>query len=341
MRIEHTALQLSRSVTEHRDIVPRPSLLLTRRWPDEVEAALSGRYDVTLNLADGKLSQADLASAMRRFDVLCPTVSDRIDREILATRGSVRLIANYGAGTDHIDLDAARSVSLPVSNTPDVLTEATADLALLLMLMASRRAGEGERELRDGRWTGWRPTHMLGQGLSGKLLGLVGFGRIGQATARRATALGMRIGYHAPRRAVPDDEAALDATYYPTLDALAAEADVLSLHCRGGAETRHLVDAPLLGRMKRSAIVINTARGTVVAEADLAAALREGAIAGAGLDVFEREPSVDPALLALDNVVLLPHLGSATRETRVAMGMRVVANIDHFFASGEVIDRVA
>ena len=319
-----------------------PRLFVTRRWAAEVEHALAARYDVTLNGSDARLDHAALVHAMRTADILCPTVSDTIDADLIASaRATVKLIANYGAGVDHIDLDAARVANILVSNTPDVLTDATAELAVLLILMASRRAGEGERELRAGRWTGWRPTHLLGQGVSGRLLGLIGFGRIGQATAARALALGMRIAYHAPRRASAAIEARHHCSFIESLDELVTRADVISLHCRGGAETRHLVDARLLALMKPTAILVNTARGTVVNEHDLAAALAGGRIAAAGLDVFEHEPAVDPALLALDNVVLLPHLGSATRETRVAMGMRVLANIDRFVATGEVLDRVA
>ncbi|WP_254602637.1 2-hydroxyacid dehydrogenase [Sphingomonas bacterium] len=317
-------------------------LFVTRRWPADVEQALAANHLVTLNEPDLKLDRLALVRAMLTADILCPTVSDTIDRELIATPGAtVKLIANYGAGVDHIDLDAARAANILVSNTPDVLTDATAELAVLLILMASRRAGEGERELRAGLWAGWRPTHLLGQGVTGKLLGLIGFGRIGRATAARARALGMRIAYHAPHRAAAAVEREYDAAFVGSLDELATQADVISLHCRGGHETRHLVDARLLARMKPSAILVNTARGTVVNERDLAAALASGRIAAAGLDVFEREPTVDPALLALDNVVLLPHLGSATLDTRIAMGMRVFANIEQFVATGEVLDRVS
>jgi len=322
---------------------PRARLLLTRRWPAAVEAALAERHDVTVDPDDSKLSKAALCAAMREFDILCPTVSDRIDAEVLETPGAtVRLVANYGAGIDHIDLAAARRAGIPVTNTPDVLTEATADLAILLMLMTSRRAGEAERELRGGRWTGWRPTHLLGQSLSGKRLGLVGLGRIGRATARRARlAFGMEIAYFSRSPAPAEVETELAAERAATLDDLAATADVLSLHCQGGPETHHLVARRLLGLMKPAAILINTARGSVVNEADLAEALANGTIAGAGLDVFEHEPAVNPALLALENVVLLPHIGSATAGARVAMGMRVAANIDSFLAGEALPDHVA
>jgi lactate dehydrogenase-like 2-hydroxyacid dehydrogenase len=314
-----------------------PKILISRRWPAAVEDRLRARYEVTLNEGDAPLTAEQFKAAMCDYDALCPTVSDRITADVLSVRNPrVRIIGNYGAGFEHIDLDAAKAAGIVVTNTPDVLTDATADLALLLMLMATRRAGEGERELRAGQWTGWRPTHLLGQSLAGKTLGLVGYGRIARATAERARAFGMTLAYHSRRRA--EDEAG--ATYHDTLESLAEVADVLSLHTPGGAETRHMVDAALLKRMKPGAVVINTARGSVVNEADLAEALRTGVIAAAGLDVYEREPAVDPALLTLSNVVLLPHLGSATLETRTAMGMKVADNLDRFFDGEPPIDRV-
>ncbi len=320
----------------------RPKLLMTRRWSGPVEAELRKRYAVSVDPEDRKLSAEQLVEAMRSFDVLCPTVSDRIDATILQVPDRrVRLIANYGAGTDHIDLAAAKAAGLPVTNTPDVLTDATAEIAVLLMMMAARRASDGERELREGRWSGWRPTHLVGRSLAGKTLGIVGFGRIGQATAERAAkALDMTIAYHSRSRAAPEVEARTGAVHYGSIEALAEVSDVLSLHCRGGAESFHLVDKALLRRMKPTAILINTARGTVVNEADLAEALATGTIWAAGLDVYEREPTVNPGLLDLPNVVLLPHLGSATLETRTEMGMRVVANVDRFFAGEELLDRV-
>lgn len=314
-----------------------PKILISRRWPAAVEDRLRARYEVTLNEGDAPLTADQFKAAMGAYDALCPTVSDRITADVLSVRDPrVRIIGNYGAGCEHIDLDAAKAAGIVVTNTPDVLTDATADLALLLMLMATRRAGEGERELRAGQWTGWRPTHLLGQSLAGKTLGLVGYGRIARATAERARAFGMTLAYHSRRRA--EDEAG--ATYHDTLQGLAETADVLSLHTPGGPETRHMVDAALLKRMKPGAVVVNTARGSVVNEADLAEALRTGVIAAAGLDVYEREPAVDPALLTLSNVVLLPHLGSATLETRTAMGMKVADNLDRFFDGEPPIDRV-
>ncbi|MFV3077468.1 2-hydroxyacid dehydrogenase [Niveispirillum fermenti] len=319
-----------------------PRILLTRRWPEAVETYLRERYDVTVDPDDRPLTEAELVRAMGDYDAICPTVTDRIGAAILSVPAPrLRMLGNYGAGFEHIDLAAAKAAGIIVTNTPDVLTDATADLAILLMLMASRRAGEGERELRAGRWTGWRPTHLMGQGLAGKRLGLVGFGRIAQATAARARAFGLSIAYHSRRRADPAVEATLDAVHVGSLEELAATSDVLSLHCPGGPATRHLVDAGLLARMKPTSILVNTARGSVVKEDDLAAALKDGTIAAAGLDVFEGEPAVNPALVDLPNAVLLPHLGSATRETRIAMGMRVAANLERFFAGEVPHDRVA
>lgn len=316
-------------------------VFVTRRVPASVERHLADRYDVRLNPDDRPLSRADLAAAMDAFDVLLPTITDRLDAQVLAAGSRVKLIANFGAGVEHIDLGAARAAGIAVTNTPDALTETTAELALTLMLMAARRAGEGERRLRAGLWTGWAPTDQLGQGLSGKLLGLVGIGRIAQATAMRARALGMRIGWFGRSAPPAEVEATLDARRYPTLEALASEADVLSLHVPGGNATRHMVDAALMARMKPTAILINTARGSVVDEAALAHALRTGVIAAAGLDVYEAEPRVHRELQACENAVLLPHLGSATLETRTAMGMQAAANIAAFAAGEDLPNRVA
>jgi lactate dehydrogenase-like 2-hydroxyacid dehydrogenase len=320
----------------------KPKILITRRWPAAVEDQLSERYDVTLNETDVPLTAAALREAMRSYDALCPTVSDAIGADIIETPGAtVRIIGNYGVGTNHIDIAAARRAGIVVTNTPDVLTDATADLAILLMLMATRRAGEGERELRAGRWSGWRPTHMLGQSVSGRVLGLVGLGRIGQATARRAKyAFGMSIAYYSRKRAAAELEHELDAQYFASLDDLVAHCDVLSLHCPGGAQTHHLINGQRLAAMKPTAVLVNTARGSVVDEAALAEALQSRRIAAAGLDVYEHEPRVHAALMNLENVVLLPHLGSATAETRIAMGMRVAQNLDRFFSGQDLLDRV-
>lgn len=321
----------------------RPRILLTRRWTREVEQHLAERYDVTLNEGDQPMSADALRAAMREQDALCPTVTDRIDASVLDVPDRrVRLIGNFGVGFNHIDIAAATRLGIQVSNTPDVLTDTTAELAILLLLMATRRAGEGERELRSGRWTGWRPTHLVGQSLDGKVLGLVGFGRIAQATARKAqAAFGMQIAYHGRRRASEQIEQPTGARYFASLDELVAQADVISLHCPGGPETFHLIDAARLARMKPTAVLINTARGPVVDEAALVQALQSRRIAAAGLDVYEEEPRVHPGLLELDNAVLLPHLGSATQETRTAMGMRVATNLDAFFNGGPLRDPVS
>jgi lactate dehydrogenase-like 2-hydroxyacid dehydrogenase len=320
----------------------RPRILLTRRWPEEVERFLSERFNVTLNDTDVPMTAAALTAAMCDYDALCPTVTDAITEPVLSVAGRrVQLIGNFGVGFNHVDVDAARRLGIRVSNTPDVLTDTTADLAILLMLMTTRRAGEGERELRGGRWTGWRPTHLMGQSLQGKVLGLIGFGRIAQATARKAFhAFGMRIIYNGRRRAPQEIEGETKAEYFDSLDQLVATSDVISLHCPGGAATHHLIDAQRLRHMKPSAVLINTARGPVVDEAALVNALTEGSIAAAGLDVYEQEPQVHPGLLTLENVVLLPHLGSATRETRSAMGMRVAQNLEAFFAGRPLRDPV-
>jgi lactate dehydrogenase-like 2-hydroxyacid dehydrogenase len=320
----------------------RLRVLVTRRWPEEVERQLTGRFDVTLNEADAPLDAAELSAAMGQYDVLCPTVSDKIDAGVIGGGERVKLIANYGVGFEHIDVRAAKAKGVAVSNTPGVLTDATADIALTLMLMAARRAGEGERELRAGQWTGWRPTHLLGSSLKGKTLGLVGFGRIGVATARRARhGFGMKIAYYGRREALPDVVRELEAKFYPGLRDLLGASDFVSLHTPGGAETANLIDREALTAMKPGSYLINTARGGVVDHAALADALRTGHLAGAGLDVFPAEPNVPEELLGLENVVLLPHLGSATRETRIAMGERAMANVVAWSEGRALPDRVA
>ena len=324
--------------------MPKPKLLLTRRWPREVEHYLSQRYDVTLNEHDVPMDAAALEAAFATYDAICPTVTDKLTAEVLgaAAGGRLKVLGNYGVGVSHIDLQACRRLGIVVTNTPDVLTDATAEIALTLMLMVARRAGEGERQVRAHRWEGWAPTRMIGAALTGKTLGLIGFGRIGQATAAKAHhGFGMRILYHSRQRAPAAAEGPCGGEHCAVLEELLERSDFVSLHCPGGTENRHLLNAARLGRMKRSAFLINTARGEVVDEAALAVALRAGTLAGAGLDVYEHEPRVPEAFLGLENVVLLPHLGSATLETRVAMGMRVAENLDRFFAGLEPDDRVA
>lgn len=321
----------------------KPKVLVTRRWPQAVEARMAANFDVDLNTADKPLNEADFREAMARYDAILPTVTDKLPATVF-DEGTprTRILANYGVGFSHIDTQAAKARGIAVTNTPDVLSECTADIAMTLLLMAARRAGEGERELREGRWTGWRPTHLIGTKVSGATLGIVGFGRIGQAMAQRAHfGFGMRIMVQ-NRSAVPAEVLArYNATQVPTIEDLLPECDFVSLHCPGGTANRHLINSRRLDLMKPSAFLINTARGEVVDEHALAQALWFGTIAGAGLDVFEREPAVPDALLHADNLVLLPHLGSATRETREAMGFRVLENLTAFFDGRTPRDLVA
>lgn len=319
-----------------------PKVLLTARWPKSVEAEIGRRYAVTLNTDDHPFSSGELKAALRNYDAVCPTVVDRIDAEVLAAEPlRCRLLANFGVGVNHIDLDAARARGITVTNTPGVLTDCTADLAMTLILMVARRAGEGEREVRGGRWTGWRPTQLLGTKVSGKTLGIVGMGRIGRAVAHRARhGFGMKIFYHHPRPLPEEVIADLDATPCASIDELLPRCDFVSLHCPGGSKNYHLIDAPRLKLMRPGSFLVNTARGEVVDNEALVAALESGHLAGAGLDVYEHEPRVDPRLLSLETVVLLPHLGSATAETREAMGFLVLANLEAFFAGQLPPDKV-
>jgi len=320
----------------------RPTVVVTRRLPEPVEKELSRDFDARLNRDDRPLGPEGLQEALRTADALLCTVTDRLNAEILgAEPRRARLLANFGVGFNHIDTEAAKARGLAVSNTPDVLTEATADIAITLLLMASRRTGEGERHVRAGAWTGWRPTHMLGTQVSGKVLGLVGMGRIARAVSRRAHhGFGMRVIFHDPYPPTPAEAAALGAEPRASLDQVLQEADFVSLHCPATPETRHLMNRERLARMRPGALLINTARGDVVDEAALVEALSNGTIAGAGLDVFEKEPQISPSLLAMENVVLLPHLGSATQETRIAMGMRALENLRLFFSGAPLRDRV-
>ncbi len=311
----------------------KPRVIVTRRWPEEVETRLSELFDVQLNADDKPMSQAALKAALSEADALFPTVTDRIDGEVLSAEPlRAKLIGNFGVGFNNIDCAAARDRGLVVTNTPEVLTDATADLAMTLLLSVARRAGEGERHLRAGAWSGWRPTHMMGTQVTGKTLGLIGLGRIGRAVARRAHhGFAMKVLFHDPYPPSAEETAALGAAPCASIEALLEQSDFVSLHCPATPENRHLMNAARLARMKPDAFLINTARGDVVDEAALVAALQNGEIAGAGLDVFEKEPTVTAELLQMENVVLLPHLGSATQETRKAMGMRVVENIEAFF----------
>jgi len=321
----------------------RPRVIITRKLPEAAEARARELFDVELNATDVQLDAAALARAMREADGLIPCVADKITADLLAAPGRrVKIVSNYGVGYNNIDVDAAKANGVVVTNTPDVLTEDTADLALTLMLATARRAGEGEREVRSGKWTGWRPTHMLATRVNGKTLGLIGIGRIGRAVARRAHhGFGMRVLYHDPFPLSAADSAAIGAERRDSIEAVLAESDFVSLHCPATPETKHLMNAARFAQMRKGSILINTARGDVVDEDDLIAALRAGTIAGAGLDVFEKEPVVPEALKGMENVVLLPHLGSATMETRVAMGMRALGNLEAFFGGTAPRDRVA
>jgi glyoxylate reductase len=311
-------------------------VVVTRRLPESVEAKLARRFEAEPNPDDLPFDRRRLRDAMRRCDILVPSVRDRIDSALIDEAGErLRLIANFGAGTDNIDLAAARARGIAVTNTPDVLTEDTADLVMALMLMGLRQLGEGERNLRAGRWRGWGPTDQLGRSLAGKALGIIGLGRIGGAVARRARAFEMTVHYH-NRRAVPGAE----ARYWPDLDSMLPEMDVVSLNAPYGPETHHLIDRRRLGLMRADAWLINAARGGLVDEEALIEALAEGRIGGAGLDVYPNEPDIDPRLLELPNLVLLPHLGSATLESRTAMGEKVLANIAAFAEGRELPDRV-
>ena len=320
----------------------RSKIIVTRKWPEAVEKILTEKYDVVLNESDTPFDANKMREALTSADALLPTVTDKIDASIFeGITPSVKVIANYGVGYSHIDVDACQSHGIVVTNTPDVLSECTADIAVTLMLMAARRAGEGEREVREGRWTSWRPNHLIGHKVSGKTLGIIGFGRIGQEMAKRAHhGFGMKV--LAYNRSTPSDAVlqACGASSVISIDELMGQCDFLSLHCPGGDANRHLINEERLKLMQPHAFLINTARGEVVDEAALAQALQSGTIAGAGLDVYEHEPKVHPDLLECENAVLLPHLGSATKETREGMGFKALNNLDAFFAGQPPHDRV-
>ena len=311
----------------------KPKVIVTRRWHEDVEKKLCELFDTQLNEDDHPMSVAELQDALRNADAVLPTVCDKVTAEVMGIDGiRAKILGSNGVGFNHIDLDAAKAAGLTVTNTPEVLTHCTADLAMTMMLMIARRAGEGERHVRNKEWTGWRPTHMMGTSVTGKTLGLVGMGRIARAMAAKAHhGFGMKIVFHDPYPPRAEDIADLNATQCGSIDEVLEQSDFVSLHCPGSKETYHLMGADAFAKMKPGAYLVNSARGDVVDEAALVEALQSGQIAGAGLDVFEREPQVTEALLSMDNVVLLPHLGSATRETRYAMGMRVVENVQAFF----------
>lgn len=319
----------------------KPLVIVTRRLPDAIETRMMELFNCRLNLEDKLMSQAELIEAIKEADVLVPTVTDRIDASVLSHAGPrLRLIASFGTGVDHIDLKTARQRGITVTNTPGVLTEDTADMTMALILAVSRRLSEGERLVRAGKWTGWSPTSMLGHRIWGKRLGIIGMGRIGQAVARRARGFGLSIHYHNRRRVHETIEQELEATYWESLDQMLARMDIISVNCPHTPATYHLLSARRLKLLRPDATIVNTSRGEVIDENALARLLAAGDLAGAGLDVFEHEPAINPKLLKLQNVVLLPHMGSATIEGRMAMGEKVLINIKTFVDGHAPPDRV-
>jgi len=309
----------------------RLSVVVTRRLPEVVETRMTELFDVQLRDDDRPFTREEMVDAMRRADVLVPTITDTIDQGLLAQAGDkLKLIANFGAGVDHIDVQTARQRGILVSNTPGVLTEDTADMTLALILAVTRRIPEGLAIMQAGKWTGWAPNALLGGRVGGRRLGILGMGRIGQAVARRAKAFGMQIHYHNRKRLRPEIETELDATYWESLDQMVSRMDIISVNCPHTPSTFHLMNARRLKLMKPSAVIVNTSRGEVIDENALTRMLRNGEIAGAGLDVFERGVEVNPRLRELNNVVLLPHMGSATLEGRIEMGEKVIINIKTF-----------
>jgi glyoxylate reductase len=319
----------------------KPLVIVTRKLPDAIETRMRELFDARLNLDDKPMSQAELAAAMAEADVLVPTVTDRIDAALIAKAGpNLKLIANFGTGVDNIDVAGATARGIIVTNTPGVLTEDTADMTMALILAVPRRLVEGARELEADRFKGWAPNWMLGNRLHGKRLGIVGMGRIGQAVARRAKAFGLQIHYHNRKPVAAEIEQELEATYWESLDQMLARMDIVSINCPHTPATFHLLSARRLKLMKPTAYIVNTARGEVIDENALARMLETGKLSGAGLDVFEREPAVNPKLLKQKNVVLLPHMGSATLEARIDMGEKVLVNIKTFADGHKPPDRV-
>jgi glyoxylate reductase len=317
-----------------RRVTGKPRVVVTRRLLPETEARMAELFDVTLNPSDRALNRDELVAAMAEADVLVPTVTDTIDAQVIAAAGPrLRLIANFGAGTDHIDLAAARARKIMVTNTPGVFTDDTADMTVALILSVTRRLNYGGRILRSGQWQGWSPATLLGHRVGGRVLGIVGMGRIGQAVAHRARAFGLSVLYHNRHRVPEALETILGARHEPDLDAMLAQTDILTLHCPGSPATHHLIDAHRIALMKPGAVIINTARGTIVEEEAMIEALVSGHLGGAGLDVFEHEPLVDQRLRDHHNVAILPHMGSATVEGRLASGDKVIANV-RFWADG-------
>jgi len=319
----------------------KPVVHLTRKLPDSTETRMRELFDARLNQTDAPPSKGDLQAMMQEADVLVPTVTDRIDAELIAGAGDqLKLIASFGTGVDHIDLGAARARGITVTNTPGVLTEDTADMAMALMLAVPRRIAEGDRLTRSGEWTGWAPTRMLGHRINGKRLGIIGMGRIGCAVARRARGFGLSIHYHNRKPVHPETEAELEATYWDSLEQMLSRVDIVSVNCPHTAATHQMLSRERLELMQPSAYLVNTSRGEVIDEEALAGLLESGHIAGAGLDVYADEANITKSLLELPNVVLLPHIGSATIEGRLEMGDKVIINIQTFWDGHAPRDRV-
>ncbi|WP_296101579.1 D-glycerate dehydrogenase [uncultured Agrobacterium sp.] len=324
----------------------RPTVYLTRKLPDLVETRMRELFEAELNIEDAPRTEAELLAAMQRVDVLVPTVTDRITASMIEQAGpQLKLIASFSNGIDHIDVDAAARKGITVTNTPNVLTEDSADMTMALVLAVPRRLVEGTRVLANGSddWRGWSPTWMLGRRLSGKRIGIVGMGRIGTAVARRAKAFGLSIHYHNRKRVSPATEAELEATYWDSLDQMLARVDIVSVNCPSTPATYHLISARRLALMQPTSYIVNTARGDIIDEAAMIECLRQGKIAGAGLDVFENEPAVNPKLIKLakeGRVVLLPHMSSATIEGRIDMGDKVIINIRAFYDGHRPPNRV-
>jgi len=319
----------------------KPLVIVTRKLPDPVETRMMELFDTRLNLSDTPMSRDQLAAAMAEADVLVPTVSDRIDQALIEGAGErMKLIASFGTGVDNIDHRAAKTRGIVVTNTPGVLTEDTADMTMALILAVPRRIVEGAKLVESGKWAGWSPTGMLGHRIHGKRLGIIGMGRIGSAVARRAKGFGLSVHYHNRKRVHEELEQELEAVYWDNLDQMVARMDILSINCPHTPATFHLINKRRLDLMQPHAYIVNTSRGEVIDEKALATALREKRIAGAGLDVFEQEPEIDPDLMALNSAVLLPHVGSATIEGRIDMGNKVIVNIRSFVDGHRPPDRV-
>ena len=319
----------------------RLKVIATRRLPELVETRLKELFDIMLREDDAPMSRAELVAAVGQADVLVPTLTDTIDAGLLAQAGPrLKLMANFGAGVDHIDMDAARQRGILVANTPGVVTEDTADMAMALVMAVTRRIPEGLALMQSGEWAGWAPTALLGGRLGGRRIGILGMGRIGLAVARRARAFGMQIHYHNRRRLRSEIEQEIEATYWESLDQMVARTDVLSINCPHTPSTFHLMNARRLKLMKSDAVIVNTSRGEVIDENALTRMLRSGELAGAGLDVYEHGTQINPRLKALKNVVMLPHMGSATVEGRLEMGEKVILNIKTFVDGHRPPDQV-